>query len=117
MGEQDDVALRCATIAVAIVGQGDLDAALSDVFQLPPDLAARGVLAAGLLTAVVGDDPMAGMQRLRAVRRLLEIADGPQPPTPRWTRTVTAARLLDLMRRLAEASCSTSRPGGPSSMR
>jgi hypothetical protein len=100
--ERNDVATLCADIAVAVVGHGDLDVAIADLHRLPPDLPALGKLAAGLLEALMRTDPMSEPMRLRALDGLLEIADGPRPPTPQWLRTCTAARVMSLMRAVAE---------------
>ncbi len=102
MGEQDDVAALCANIAGAAMGHGDVEAAIADLYRLPPDLRARGRLAAGLLEKVTWSDPMSDPRRLRVLDGLLEIAEGPRPVTPQWTRTVTAARVLSMVRAVAE---------------
>lgn len=102
LNEQDDVASLCANIAVAVVGHGDLDAAIADLHRLPPGLQARDKLAAGLLEALMRTDPMSDPRRLRTLDGLLEIADGPRPPTPQWIRTRTAAQIMSFMRAVAE---------------
>lgn len=102
LSEQEDIATRCARIALAVVGHGDLASAIAEVQRLPSRLEARGILAAGLLEAAVRQDAMADARKFRGVDVLLEIAVGPEPPTPQWIRTRTAAEVTSLMRGLAE---------------
>ncbi len=102
MSAPEDVATRCATIALAVVGHADLDAAVADVLALPATLAARGLLATGLVEALVRSDPTVSLRRLRELDDLLRIATEPQPPNPQWVRTRTVAKLLSLTRGVAE---------------
>jgi hypothetical protein len=62
----------------------DYDAALADLDRLPADLPMRGVLAAGLISALLRSVPVAGMARLRRIHGLLEIADASPPSFPQW---------------------------------
>lgn len=80
----------------------DLDAALAELHNLPPDRPERSERAAALLAAIVRDNPMGDLQGLRPLDDLLEIADATAQATPQWVRTRTAAGLLSLMRALAE---------------
>ncbi|MGY1673075.1 CHAT domain-containing protein [Geodermatophilus sp. SYSU D00710] len=80
----------------------DLDAAVAEVLDLPVDAPGRGPRAAVLVEAFVRGNPMDDPRRLRPLDGLLKIADGAVPETSQWRRTRTAARLLSLMRALAE---------------
>ncbi|HEU4348781.1 MAG TPA: CHAT domain-containing protein [Actinoplanes sp.] len=102
MGERDDDTTRCAAIACAVIGYGDLAEAITALHRLPAGLAARGPLAAGLIDALVRDNPLAAPDRLRALDGLLAVADTAPPASPRWRRVRAAARALTLTRAAAE---------------
>ena len=80
----------------------DVDAALAELRGLPADHPERPVRAVALVEALVRGDPMGDPAKLRPLDELLVISDGAVPETPQWVRTRTAARLLSLMRKLAE---------------
>ena len=80
----------------------DVDAALAELRALPADHPQRPRRSAALVEALVRGDPMGDPAKLRPLDELLPIADGAVPETPQWARTRTAARLLSLMRKLAE---------------
>lgn len=102
MSEQDDVATLCANIASAVVGHGDLDAAIADLHRLPADLPARCRLAAGLVEAINRAGLMTDLTRLRELDRLLPVADGAGITTPEWIRSRTTAEVTSVMHRVAE---------------
>ena len=80
----------------------DVDAALAELRGLPTGSPERPARAAALVEALVRGDPMGDPAKLRPLDELLDIADSAVPETPQWVRTRTAARLLSLMRKLAE---------------
>jgi hypothetical protein len=80
----------------------DIDAAIAELDRLPLDGPERPKRAAALVRAMAWGNPMGDPRKLRPLDELLEIADGAVPETPQWIQTRTAARLLSLMRALAE---------------
>jgi hypothetical protein len=103
MGETDNDIDRCASIACAVVGYGDLAEAVADLHRLPAGLAARGPLAAGLIEVLLNtDDPSADPAKLRSLGGLLEIAESAPPAGARWRSTRACARVVELMRAVAE---------------
>ena len=106
VSDQDDVAERCARIALAVIGQGDLDAAVADLHRLPVGLSARGKLAAGLIDTMLRSNTNADPARLRDLDGLLAVAEADPPSTPQWRRTRAAARTAALLRAAAERELS-----------
>ncbi|MEV6635071.1 CHAT domain-containing protein [Actinoplanes sp. NPDC051470] len=85
---------RCARIACAVIGYGDVTEAIADVLSLPPALTARGTLAAGLLeTFLRSADPAGDLLQMR-LGDLLEAAESAPPEGARWRRTRACARAL-----------------------
>jgi len=97
VSEQDEVAARCATIASAVAGHGDLDAALADFRRLPDGLPARPRLAAGLVEAIFRTGRVPPPGQANALPALLALADTDPPATPQWRRTRVAAEILTLV--------------------
>ena len=107
-----DIADRCAAVARAVHGEGDLDAAVADLHLLPADLPVRGPLAAGLIARMLREDPTGGgPERLRHLDVLLEIADRNPPATPDWPRQRSVARTAAMMRAIAEGERTDPRAG------
>ena len=102
-----DIAERCAAVARAVQGEGDLDAAaldaaVADLRLLPADLPVCGPLAGGLIVRVLKTNLDGGLEPLRHLDTLLEIADRHPPATPDWPRHRSAARTMVSMRAIGE---------------
>jgi CHAT domain-containing protein len=102
VGDQDEVAERCAVIAAAVVGHGDLDRAVAAFDGLPAGLSARPELAAGLVEAIVGTGEKPGGFRSRALPGLLAVAEVDPPDTIGWRRTRVVAEVQCMAQRATE---------------
>ena len=80
----------------------NLDAAIADLFALPPDAPGRGARAATLIQALLRTDALAPPAALRPIDGLLRIAESDPPTIPQWPRLRATARMLALQRAIAE---------------
>ncbi|GAA4976096.1 CHAT domain-containing protein [Actinoplanes utahensis] len=92
-----DIAALVTSIAAAVDGRGDLDAAVAGLHRLPAGVPGRGGLAAGLLAAIIRTGRKPGLERLREVGYLLAVADEDPPDDPLWQRHRVTARLMSLL--------------------
>ncbi len=92
-----DIAALSANIASAIIGQGDLDAAVADLRRLPASMPVRAKFAAGLVAAIMRSGALPGPARMRELGFLVELAEQDPPADPQWPRHRTAARVASLM--------------------
>jgi hypothetical protein len=92
-----EIGARWSAIARAAEGEGDLDAAIADLYRMQADVPGRSYLAAGLLRVLMQTNTYASLNRPRDVERLLAIADDDPPAGPTWRRTRAAVRALVLM--------------------
>ncbi len=102
MRDQDETAARCAAIAAAVAGHGDLDAAVAAFGGLPDGLADRPRLAAALVEAIFRTGQVPGPARARALPGLVAAADTDPPATAGWRRTRAAAEVYLLVQPAAE---------------
>lgn len=79
-----DVVRLSASIATAVIGQGDLDAAIADLRRMPPDAPGRSRFAAGLLGALIESGRPIDLDQLREIDFLLTLADQEPPDGPLW---------------------------------
>ncbi|GAA1615404.1 CHAT domain-containing protein [Actinoplanes couchii] len=97
MSDQDDNLARCAAIAGAVAGHGDLDGALRDFGRLPHGMPGRAGLAAGLVQAILRGGEVPPANRIRALPELLAVAATDPPKDPAWLRVRATAEIMLLL--------------------
>lgn len=85
-----------AQIALAASGNGDLDAAVAVLEQLPTDSPGRSTLAAALLGPMLRGLRM-DLDWLQRLQRVFAMAQEDPPDTPQWTGLHATARAISLM--------------------